>query len=45
MSVAIGSKIHMNLHIVYFVSANLCTFSINIYLNYGSLVILTVAIL
>ena len=34
----------MNLHIVYFVSANLCTFSINIYWNYGSLVIFTVAI-
>ena len=32
MSVAIGSKLHVDLHIVLFVSANLCTFFINIFL-------------
>ena len=31
MSVAIGSNLHMDIHIVSFVSANLCTFFINIF--------------
>ena len=31
MSVAIGSKLHVNLHIVQFVRAKLCTFFVNIF--------------
>ena len=45
MSVAIGTKLHMNLNIVQFLRANLCTFFVNIIIfNYASLVILTMTI-
>ena len=34
MSVAIGTKLHMNLHIVQCVCANCCTFFVNIFCQY-----------
>ena len=43
MLVAIGSKLHMNLHIILFVCANFLLHQYIIF-NYGSLVIFTVAI-